>query len=429
MTFPRGRLFWAVSLGHLTVDIFNGSVAVTLTFLSGHLLTLTNTQIGAAISAYQMCAAVSQPVCGWIADRTGGRWLGAGGVAWTVSLIALSLIVAATTRSFGLMVIPLVLAAFGSGAFHPVGTMHAAESDAQRTTGNLSVFFLMGQFGGGFGPAIAGFLLDQTATHNDVFTAGLGPSFVGRLVEHGSVVPLLIFALAAIPSVLLMLVVIPNAHAHKLRPAAVLAQAAPKQVLRLAPLLLLAAIIMLRGLINPGLVAFLPRLFQSRGWSASEYGLVTTMYWIGSGITGVIFGNLADRYGSRLLIVVSMLLAAPAVFGLGVFDGSVAFLLALAAGAFSGGSHSLIVAMTQKLMPSGKGFASGASLGFIFAMGALGVLVIGALADHLGLEAAFQIVSVAGFATALLALLLPADRPQAHATAAQIEDTPTASRP
>ena len=428
MTFPRGRLFWAVSLGHLTVDIFNGSVAVTLTFLSGHLMPLTNTQIGVAISAYQMTAAVSQPVCGWIADRTGGRWLGAGGVAWTVSLIALSLIVAATTRSFGLMVIPLVLAAFGSGAFHPVGTMHAAESDALRSTGNLSVFFLMGQFGGGFGPAIAGFLLDQTATHNDVFTAGLGPSFVGRLAEHGSVVPLLIFALAAIPSVLLMLIAIPNAHAHKHRPAA-LAPAAPKQLFRWAPLLLLAAIIMLRGLINPGLVAFLPRLFQSRGWSASEYGLVTTMYWIGSGITGVIFGNLADRYGSRLLIVVSMLLAAPAVFGLGVFGGSVSFLLALAAGAFSGGSHSLIVAMTQKLMPSGKGFASGASLGFIFAMGALGVLVIGALADRLGLDAAFQIVSVAGFATALLALLLPADRPQTHEPLAQIKDSPTVSRP
>ena len=358
MTFPRGRLFWAVSLGHLTVDVFNGSVPVVLTFLSGHLMTLTNTQIGAAISAYQMCAAVSQPVCGWLADRTGGRWLGAGGVAWTVTMIALSLVVAATTRSYGLMVIPLVLAAFGSGAFHPVGTMHAAESDSLRSTGNLSVFFLMGQFGGGFGPAIAGFLLDQTATHNDVFTAGLGPNFVGRLAEHGSVVPLLVFALVSIPSVLLMLVAIPNAHAHKLRPAA-LAKAAPRQAFRLAPLLVLAAVITLRGLINPGLVAFLPRLFQSRGWSASEYGLVTTMYWIGSGITGVIFGNLADRYGSRVLIIVSMLLSAPAVFGLGVFDGSVAFLLALAAGAFSGGSHSLIVAMTQKLMPSGKGFASG----------------------------------------------------------------------
>ena len=33
---------------------------------------------------------------------------------------------------------------------------------------------------------------------------------------------------------------------------------------------------------------------------------------------GVVFGQLADRFGSRLLIVVSLLLAAPAVFGLTV---------------------------------------------------------------------------------------------------------------
>ncbi len=422
MNFPRSRLFWAVSVGHMTVDVFNGSVPVILTFLSGHLITLTNTQIGAAISAYQMTAALSQPICGWLADRTGGRWLGTGGVAWTVSMIALALVVAVTTRSFGLLVIPLVLAALGSGAFHPVGAMHAAESDHVRTTSNLSIFFLMGQFGGGLGPAIAGFLLDQTATRNDLFTAGLGPAFAGRLAEHGSVVPLLIFMLAAIPSLLIMMIALPNAHAHKLRPAAVLAKAEPKRTLQAAPLLLLGLVITLRGLINPGLVAFLPRLFQSRGWTASHYGLITTMYWIGGGITGVIFGQLADRYGSRLLIVLSMLLAAPAVFGLSIFDGAVSFLLALAVGAFSGGSHSLIVAMTQKLMPAGKGFSSGASLGFIFGMGALGVLVIGTLADRFGLETAFQIVALVGLVTAFLALFLPADRPQKQVVAEAISE-------
>ena len=62
-------------------------------------------------------------------------------------------------------------------------------------------------------------------------------------------------------------------------------------------------------------------------------------------------------------------------------------------------------------------------------MGALGVFVIGALADRLGLEAAFQIVSVAGFATALLALLLPADRPQGGELPAQIKDAPETIHP
>jgi FSR family fosmidomycin resistance protein-like MFS transporter len=186
--------------------------------------------------------------------------------------------------------------------------------------------------------------------------------------------------------------------------------------------LLLAVVILLRGLINPGLVAFLPRLFQLRGWDAAEYGLVTSMYWLGGGIMGIFFGQLADRFGSRLLIMTSLLLAAPAVFGLTISDGVFSFALALAVGAFSGGSHSLIVAMTQKLMPAGKGLASGAALGFIFGTGAIGVLIIGALADHFGLDAAFQIVAVVGVATGLLALMLPADRPVRYTAPTAVEE-------
>ncbi len=398
--------------------MFNGSVAVLLAFLSSHLLTMTNTEIGFVLSAYQMTSALSQPLCGWLADRNGGRWLGAGGVAWTVSLLMLSLVLAASTHSYVLMLIPMVLAALGSGAFHPVGTMHAAETDHLRMTGNLSVFFFMGQMGGGLGPAIVGFLLDETATHNTLFTTALGPAMTGRLAEHGSVAPILFFALFAIPGVLLMALTIPGARVHRARPAA---PSEHRQV-ALSSLLLLGVIVTLRGLINPGLVSFLPRLFEVRGWSAAEYGLLTTMYWVGGGIMGVTFGQLADRYGSRLLIVISLLLAAPAVFALSLSDGAITYVLALLVGGFSGGSHSLIVAMAQKLMPAGKGLASGASLGFIFGMGALGVLAIGTTADHLGLAAAFQIVAVLGVVTGLLALLLPADRPQKQAESTPVEE-------
>lgn len=407
-SIPRSRLFWSVSLGHFTVDLFNASVAVILTFLSGHLLSMTNTQIGFAMSGYQLMSAISQPLCGWLADRSGGRWLGAGGVAWTVVMTLLSLVIASVTHNYVLMVIPLILAALGSGAFHPVGTMHAAYGGGGHITG-LSLFFFSGQFGGSLGPVIVGFLLDQTASHNALFTSALGPAVAGRLFESGSVVPLFLMALVAIPGVVFMALTIPGAAAHRATNGH--SSGAARRSISYAPLLVLALVIVLRGLINPGLVTFLPRLFQLRGWSPTEYGLVTSMYWFGGALMGILFGQLGDRFGSRPLIVISMLLAAPAVFGLTVVDGAFAFVLALATGAFSGGSHSLIVAMAQKLMPTGKGLASGATLGFIFGTGAIGVLVIGALADRFGLNAAFQVVAVVGVVTGLLAMLLPADQP------------------
>jgi MFS transporter, FSR family, fosmidomycin resistance protein len=112
------------------------------------------------------------------------------------------------------------------------------------------------------------------------------------------------------------------------------------------------------------------------------------------------------------VIAVSLLLGAPMLFFLPLVDGAIALVLAIAAGALTGGSHSVIVAMTQRLMPARKGLAGGVTLGFIFGTGALGTLVIGGLSDSVGLLTAFQIVAGVTIVTSLLAWRLPADRHQ-----------------
>lgn len=413
MTLPRQTLFWAVSIGHFTIDLFNSIGPVLLAFLSGHILQMTNTQIGFAVSAYQLAGALSQPLFGYLADRSGGRWIGAGGVTWTVSMLMLSLMLS-TTGEYVLMLIPFVAAALGSGAFHPVGAMHASEADKTRVASNLSVFFLMGQSGSAVGPVLVGILLDSAATHNAIFTSALGPAFSGVLAERGAVSPVLALSLLALPAVLLMLFRMPNkhhySHASSARAAAATSAGETAAPLLIKPLLLLALVVLLRSLANPGLTAFVPRLLQLKGWSAAEYGLITSAFWLSSGIAGVIFGQLADRYSSRMVIAVTLFLSAPALFLLPTAEGAFVLVLALLTGAFTGGSHSLIVVMSQRLMPARKGFASGAILGFIFGTGAVGTLVIGTLSDQIGLLTAFQIVAGVMLLTGALALLLPRDK-------------------
>ncbi|MBN2471247.1 MAG: MFS transporter, partial [Anaerolineae bacterium] len=163
MNIPRNKSFWAISLGHMINDIFTSMGPVLLAFLSARVLPISNTQIGAAVSAQQLAGALSQPLFGYLADRGGPRWqrwLGIGGTLWVVALLLLSATLA-LNGSFWLMVIPYGLAALGSGAFHPVGTMHAAEIDREHAASNLSYFFLMGQTGLALGPALAGMLLDS----------------------------------------------------------------------------------------------------------------------------------------------------------------------------------------------------------------------------------------------------------------------------
>ena len=180
-----------------------------------------------------------------------------------------------------------------------------------------------------------------------------------------------------------------------------------KQHFPLLAFLILGLIVLLRGLGQQGSVAFVPVLFEQKGWDPAAYGTITSSYWMASAISGLIFGRLADRFDRRKVMMLSMLFSAPAFFLLPAHEGPFAFLLAIAAGGLSGGAHSLIVVMAQDLIPMRKGFASGAILGFIFATGAIGSLAIGIISDQVGLGLTFQIVAFMIAAAGLLSLLLP----------------------
>ncbi len=312
MYVPRKRLFWAVALGHMTNDTFISMGPVVLAFISVNILPLSTVDIGLILGITALLGAVSQPLFGLIADRTGGRWLGAGGVAWTVGLMLLALF-AAENGIYWLMVVAFVLPAIGSGAFHPVGAMYAGDSDKRYSASNMAYFFLMGQLGLAAGPAMAGLLLNRAATNNNFFTAALGPSLNGMLMERGTVAPIFALVIFAIPGVLMMALTLPNRTKHS-ETKAIDAQspAAAQTSIPLLAFAILISMVTLRSLAQPGSVNFIPILFQAKGWSPAEYGLITSGFWLASGIAGIIFGNLADRFDRRRIIALTLLLSAPA---------------------------------------------------------------------------------------------------------------------
>jgi len=424
MQIPRKRLFWAVSLGHATNDSFMSMRAVLLAFISTYILPMTSRNIGLAMSAVEMSGAISQPFSGWLADRTGGRWLGAGGVAWTVSFILLAMLVVTLGGGYWLMLIPLTLAGLGSGAFHPVGSMHATDVDQSQASSHAAWFFMFGQIGLGIGPALIGLLLNNAHTsRNQWFTAALGPSFHNVLIERGTVAPIFILGLLAIPGVILMALTLPSrkAYAASVGARRALPSSNPAQPIRIprVPFLILAIAVTLRSLSNPAIVTFMPLMFQLKGWSPSEYGLLASSFWVASGIAGVWFGQLGDRFDVRRLIMASLIVSVPGIFLLPDLTGAGAFAFAILVGAM-GGAHSLIVVLAQSLLPGRKGFASGMILGFIFATGALGNLIVGEMIDRMGAEEAFRLVALVTLIGSLLWLALP--RPKAEVVTPEMLD-------
>ena len=409
MNLPRSRVFWAVALGHLTNDVFISMGPVLLAFLSVTIMPMTNTQIGLVVSATQLLGAVVQPGFGLVADRDGGRWLAAGGVLWTVSFLMLAL-VGAQTGQFWLFAVPFVMRAIGSGAFHPAGAKHSAESNATRSASSLSYFFLFGQSGLAIGPAVAGFLLDMANPDiTGLFAKPFYPVYDGGFLWSGTVSPILFLYVLVLPSFILMLTTLPTRNRYRAANGDSEGSSA-QQALKIPyrAMTILIVMVVLRSLAQPGSVTFIPVLFQNKGWSPSEYGAITSSFWIASGLAGVFFGNLADHFDRRLVMAGSMLLSAPMFFFLPLVDGPIAFAMAVAAGGLSGGSHSIIVVLAQQLIPASKGFASGAILGLIFGTGAIGNALIGIISDAIGLGTTFQLVAAAIVAASLIALALPA---------------------
>ena len=405
---PRNyRLLWSVCIGHLINDIFASMTPVLLTFLAAGIMPMSNIQIGLTIGIAQLLNALPQPFFGLRADRSGGRRLGSIGLLFHVGLFTIAVGLAALTRQYWLMFFPLVIAPMGSAALHPVGALHAAEAVPRRSAFHMAIFFLMGQTGLALGPAIAGILLDIA---NPDMLGAMGDLVGSPLFGiQSNLTPIIVLSLISIPGVLLMATSIPKHQEHhaaqdKLKTER---ESDAKQHFPLLAFVVLGLVVVLRGLGQQGSVAFVPLLFEQKGWSPAAYGTITSSYWIASGLSGLLFGRLADRFDRRKVMMLSMILSAPAFFLLPAHEGVFAFVLAIAAGGLSGGAHSLIVVMAQDLIPMRKGFASGAILGFIFGTGAIGSLAIGAISDQIGLARTFEIVAVIIAVAGLLSLFLP----------------------
>ncbi|MCB0212594.1 MAG: MFS transporter [Anaerolineae bacterium] len=388
----RKPIFLAVILGHFTLDIFNNSGPVLVTSLSKNLAWST-AQVGFAIGAYQFFAALAQPLFGWIDDKIGSRWLGAGSVAWTISFLLLSLFLVQRTHSFAWFIVPYVLASVGSSAFHPLGTKHAAETSTERAATGTAIFFLFGQTGLASGPTITGFILD-----------GVGLTGMYALAFFAAPVLLLMaFSLRHTGPKITDTAVDGVSNPHR-----------PRQAVQWGTIILLAMVLGLRSWAAIGTVSFLPKLFQEMGWNATSYGLITSTFWMASAIAGVMAGNLADRFGRRQVVFITLLLGSIPLYFIPLNNGWLAFLLVVLTGGFIGASHSILVIIAQSVLPGGKSFASGVTLGFIFGTGAIAAWIIGIGAGFVGVGTMIQVGTALAIIASLLACFLPSTKKAAQ---------------
>lgn len=390
----RNRVFTAVVGGHFMVDVLNSVGAVLLAVLAGP-LGLSNQHIGLALTVYTLLGALSQPLFGWIADRLPGRTLqlAALGVLW----MALCYTGVALAPNWTVLLPCFLLAALGSGLFHPIGTASAAAAVPDKPASATAIFFFGGQAGLAAGPILAGIVLAAAGT------PGIVPVALAAIVPAG-------------------VLLLTQQTARSRRTARAAAPAAPQvwTALAIAILLAFVALVVVRSSIQAVYQSFLPKLFSDRDWEPTMYGALAGTFMATAAVGNVLNGWMADRFGMRAATVWPLILSVPA--GLACFLATPLWAIFIAcglAGMLVGGQHSILVVHAQRILPVKQGLASGLILGFTFATGAIGTWLSGILADAVGLETVMIGVTLLGLPAAALALTLPGRvRPVAVAVAA-----------
>jgi FSR family fosmidomycin resistance protein-like MFS transporter len=185
--------------------------------------------------------------------------------------------------------------------------------------------------------------------------------------------------------------------------------AAAASVVAILPVAVVIGVMMSRSWTVSVFQAFTPTWYHQLGYGPAFYGPLATTLVLASAVGTVGCGSLADRYGRRTVILVTLVLSIPAIFLFTRFPGPWAFASAILIGFLAASTAPLMLLMAQQLMASRAGLASGLVMGLGFVTGAIGIPINGAIADAIGLQSSLMTHVILVLATIVLAWFLPTE--------------------
>lgn len=380
-SFLKDKTYRSVSLTHFFVDVLNNSRTLLVAIIAVS-IGLTNAQVGIALLLYNVGSALSQPFFGALADRYGPRLFVVGGMVWMIILYSL-----AAAAGDWIALAAITLAGFGSGAVHPSGAKVASETSDVARTQATGVFFAAGQTGLFLGPILAGLLLEAFGRPGYLILPVLALSavFAGWRYVKNSSEPQAEAGINSIQTV----------------------TKGSRRPISWRTVIPLTIIIMTSSTIGIATINFAPKLFTEVGYGPIYVGLTAGLFMMGSAAGGIIGGTIGDRVGQRVAIFSGMIGAIIPLYLYIPAGDPWRFALLLLSGFFAGMPHSVLVIITQGLIPGRRAFASGLILGLMFFSGAVGSYMLGLLADEVGLAIALQALVLLPIIAAMATLILP----------------------
>jgi len=376
----RSTLF-AIVLGHLTVDMQTGSLAVLLPVLL-KVFSLDYTGAAAIMSFNNIVIAIAQPLFGILGDRKQMRWLVYAGCLLTgVGMVAVMFL-----PSYWLIVAAVVLSGLGSAMFHPEALSVVRAISGQKAATASSFFFFGGNLGFAAGPLLVAWLMHGWGTHAAIWMMVPTVVALGFLAANGGVIRK--------PTVARSAVHVPHGIQRRHQ--------------NLGLILLLLMLITVQTIVLSGLKTFIPLYYEEFGQLSADWiALMLTVISL-TGAVGTLFGGIAaERIGRKMVIILASLFVLGTLFAVFRSDGWLQLLMLALTGFFLSMPWPLSVVMVQEAMPNNVGLASGLTLGLAYGASGLGIAALGRVGDLFGLQTTMNIVMWLPIAALAISLLVP----------------------
>lgn len=379
------KAVWILAVAHCVADLAPGALYVALPFLKAK-FALSYAQVSLIVLMQNVASSISQPLFGYLSDQRYRPWLMTFGCLTTGLFMVGSLF----APYYYLVLVCTAFCGLGNAAFHPEAAKTVNHLSGSAKGKSISVFSVGGYFG-----LAAGSLL------------------LGSLLMGGESLRLWLYAL---PSLLAGTMLF---FATKNWPAPVVKAKSSFGTLKAYvnwPLMALLGMILTRATVSSSIGTFVPLYYLSHlgGSELAVSSLLTT--YLAAGVVGTLVGGmLSDRYGSRKVMLYSILPIAVLLYAFLSANGiSVFVILALASVLLSATATSSLV-FTQRMMPKNIGMASGLTLGFSIGVGTMGVGLLGRVADAWGLTTVFDVLVLLPILGFILTLFIQEPRGQAAA--------------
>jgi MFS transporter, FSR family, fosmidomycin resistance protein len=373
-----------LGLCHAFDDISQGALPAMLPFfIAAH--DLSYSAAAGLVMAVTVSSSVLQPLLGQFSDRHSAPWLMPTGLFLAGAGIAL----ASLMPSYLLIALAFGLMGIGVAAFHPEAARFANRAAGSRKATGMSVFSLGGNIGFAVGPLMATPLMLAFGLHGGILLALPATVMAGIIATQ---MP----RLSAKPK--------SGAISHKTAGCA--------GVDAWGPFLRLTGTVISRSILFFGMNTFIPLYWRDDLRQSPEAAGMALTILFATGAVGTLLGGwLADRYGRKRVVVVSMTAAflLMAVF-VSIQDPTLAMLMLMPIGLAVFAPSSVMVVMGQGYLPNRIGTASGVTMGLAVSVGGMVAPLLGRVADDSGIQMVLTLLVFVPLVAAAFAVTLPRDK-------------------